>query len=77
MVFMKQQELRLRATILKMQEIFGVGSSFIAKKIGVNPSLVCRFLKGNYDEVYSERFLNLLEDWCNKAINSFKNEISR
>ena len=59
---MTQQE--LRATILKIQEIFGVGNSFIAKKIGVNPSLVCRFL-------------NLLEDWCNKAINSFKNEISK
>ena len=72
---MTQQE--LRATILKIQEIFGVGNSFIAKKIGVNPSLVCRFLKGNYDEVYSERFLNLLEDWCTKAINRFKNEISK
>lgn len=68
-------ERELRETILKMQEIFGVGSSFIAKKIGVNPSLVCRFLKGNYDEVYSERFLNLLEDWCNKTIAKFKEQL--
>lgn len=70
-------ERELRETILKMQEIFGVGSSFIAKNIGVNPSLVCRFLKGNYDEVYSERFLNLLEDWCNEKIKLFNEQFGR
>jgi len=60
------KEIILREKLIEHIKNYGIKQSFIANKTNLNKTLLCRWLKGNYNKPLWQETIDALENYLNE-----------